>query len=325
MALDTLRARGRRAIGDLSLLNVSLAACAVACSGSCDSGRARVPTVSAVDVHRFVDAYHRLVRSDSACAPFAAYIAGASEGLRAYVGKYDMTQRDLCRAVRRSPRGYLALEAKLPALDSAITDIRTLFTKLETLIPGGRPPDVYFVVGDGISGGTVTNGRSPIVLIGMERNGAVAGLPGTIAHEYVHTQQDYPLIGIMTGGPSFLRGTLLRHAIKEGGADFIASLVVGKPRHNAFGEAHAAELWRDFQRDKHTKDYRLWLYNGWNAKELKSLGERPGDLGYWMGYLITKAYYDKAPDKAAAIHDLLTITDFDTFLARSGYAGPAPR
>ena len=302
----------------------SLVAIAVAVSGACapsDAAR-RTPVVSATDVRRFVDAYHRLVPTDSACAPFASYVAAGSVGLRAYLSKYDVTQRDICRAVRKSPRGYRALDAKLGALDTVTAQVRALFRKLEVLIPGGRPPDVYFVVGNGISGGTTTNGPTPIVLIGMERNRSLAGLPATIAHEYVHAQQDYPVIGMMTGGPSFLRGTLLRHAIKEGGADFIASLVGGAPRHNTYGEAHAAELWHAFERDMHGRDYRLWLYNGWNAKEL---GARPPDLGYWMGYLITKAYYDRARNKAAAIHDILTIRDFDTFLAQSGYAGPATR
>ena len=42
-----------------------------------------------------------------------------------------------------------------------------------------------------------------------------------------------------------------------------------------------------------------------------------------MGYLIAKAYYEKAPDKTKAIREILTIRDFDHFLLESGYAGPA--
>ena len=52
-------------------------------------------------------------------------------------------------------------------------------------------------------------------------------------------------------------------------------------------------------------------------------GDRPGDLGYWMGYLIAKAYYERARDKAKAIREILTIRDFDRFLEASGYQGPA--
>jgi hypothetical protein len=42
-----------------------------------------------------------------------------------------------------------------------------------------------------------------------------------------------------------------------------------------------------------------------------------------MGYRITQAYYDRAPDKRQAITDILSIRDFDAFLAASGYR-PTP-
>src|SRR3546814_1453563 len=38
-----------------------------------------------------------------------------------------------------------------------------------------------------------------------------------------------------------------------------------------------------------------WLYNQ------KGAGGWPGDLGYWIGYRVAKSYYDRAPDKTAAI------------------------
>ena len=154
----------------------------------------------------------------------------------------------------------------------------------------------------------------------MELNHSGRGLPWTIAREMVHTQQDYPWLGSMTGGPKFLRGTLLRQSIMEGSADFIAELLTGQPKRNTYAESHEAELWGEFRRDAKSKDYSLWLYNGWNAK---ALGDRPADLGYWMGYRITKSYYEHAADKRQAIQDILTIRDFDKFLAASGYTGGA--
>jgi hypothetical protein len=68
----------------------------------------------------------------------------------------------------------------------------------------------------------------------------------------------------------------------------------------------------------HGTDYSRWLYNGWNAKVL---GDRPADLGYWMGYQISKAYYDSATDKRRAVREILSIRDFDRFVTQSGYAG----
>jgi hypothetical protein len=83
-------------------------------------------------------------------------------------------------------------------------------------------------------------------------------------------------------------------------------------------QAHAAELWREFRADMHGADYSRWLYNGWNKK---ALGDKPPDLGYWMGYQISKAYYERASNKRQAIREILSIKDFDRFVAESGYAG----
>jgi hypothetical protein len=60
-----------------------------------------------------------------------------------------------------------------------------------------------------------------------------------------------------------------------------------------------------------SKDLKGWLYS--------SAPGRPNDLGYWMGYKITKAYYDQAADKKEAIHNIFRIKNFEKFLEQSGY------
>lgn len=57
-----------------------------------------------------------------------------------------------------------------------------------------------------------------------------------------------------------------------------------------------------------------WLYQGDRAPPGK-----PADLGYWMGYKISKAYYEKATDKRAAVKDILRYKDAKAFLEASGY------
>lgn len=59
------------------------------------------------------------------------------------------------------------------------------------------------------------------------------------------------------------------------------------------------------------KDFAGWLYS-------QSPG-RPNDLGYWMGYQVTKAYYDRAADKKQAIADILRIRNAKKFLEDSRY------
>src|SRR5206468_644776 len=125
------------------------------------------------------------------------------------------------------------------------------------------------------------------------------------------------ICGSLTGSPTFLRGTVLRVAIAEGSADLIAELLTETPQRDAYAEEHEATLWSNFQREMHTRDYARWFYNGRNPAR----GALPPDLGYWVGYRIAKAYYMRQPDKVRAVHDILTIRDFDAFLAASGYNG----
>ena len=290
---------------------------ALACGATSSSDQRGA--ISTDDVHHFVQAFPRWTPADTSCAALEPYWSAATPGLASYARKFDISHTDLCRQIRRRPARYAALAAKLPALDSAASRIRDVFARLAALHPLSNDPAVYFVVGDGIAAGTTTRGRHPIILIGMELNNSVASLPRVVAHELVHTQQDYPFLGAMTGGPSFLRGTLLRHSITEGSANFIASLVMDRPDSSAWAESHEAELWAEFRRDAHSRDYGRWLYNGWNRK---ALGERPPDVGYWMGYRITQSYYEHAANKKQAIDDILSIRDFDRFLADSRYAGP---
>ena len=45
----------------------------------------------------------------------------------------------------------------------------------------------------------------------------------------------------------------------------------------------------------------------------------PGDLGYWVGYRIVKAYYARARDKHAALKAIFAMKDPKAFLAESGW------
>jgi hypothetical protein len=47
--------------------------------------------------------------------------------------------------------------------------------------------------------------------------------------------------------------------------------------------------------------------------------ESVGQLGYWVGYRIAKSYSLHAPDKRAALRDMIQLTDARAFLARSGW------
>ena len=289
---------------------------------SCDSGRgntrdaAAPPTISTADVHRFLVALRRMPPSDTNCVALDAYLNERSEGLAAYRRKFDVGRSELCVAIRQNPERYAHLSVVAPGLDSAMDRLQEIFGRARRLVPDARAPDVYVVVGNGISGGNTTRGAAPMILIGAELLGSAEGVPGTVAHELAHTLQRYPFRGI-SSGPRFLQATLLHQSLVEGTADLVGELLTGHAKRNAYGEAHEAELWAAFQRDMHGRDHSGWLYNG--ARQQNS--PRPPDLGYWMGYRIAKAYYDRSVDKRAAVHELLTTHDFDALVVASGYRG----
>lgn len=277
--------------------------------------------VSTSDVHRFAAVMRRPV-FDGDCSFLRSYFDSASAGLRAYDRKFHEGREQLCRALKTNGARYDGVAGMLPALDTAARQVTRVFTRFQALDPTARMPDTYFVVGDEISAGTTITGRRPMILVGVELLHSVNGLTWTLAHELAHTQQHYPLWGSLTGGPPFLRATVLRQAITEGSADLVAEVLTGLPKRNAYGEAHEAEVWRDFQRDMHSRDFRKWLYNG---RSQSAGSDRPSDLGYWVGYRIVQSFYARSPDKVDALRDILTIRDFDAFLTRSGYDGGSVR
>ena len=300
--------------------SILLLGAVVTCDPSGRETARRAPVVSTSDVHRFVEAARHMASADTTCAVLEGYLRDGSPGLAAYARKFSVGRAELCAAVHRQPDRYATLDTLLPALDTAVGRIGALFTRFQMMDPAARMPDVYLVVGNGISGGTTVRGRTPTVLVGAELIRSASGLPWTVAHELAHTQQHYPWWGQLTGGPGFMRASLLRQSLTEGVADVVAEVLTGDPKRNAYGEAHEAALWGEFQRDMHGHDYGAWLYNGRNQPKGN---HRPADLGYWIGYRIAKAYYDRSLDKSRAMRELLTIHDFDAFLTSSGYRGGA--
>ena len=47
--------------------------------------------------------------------------------------------------------------------------------------------------------------------------------------------------------------------------------------------------------------------------------EKPGNLGYWVGYRIAKSYYQRAADQRPALREILEMSDPKAFLAKSGW------
>ncbi|HTH56110.1 MAG TPA: DUF2268 domain-containing putative Zn-dependent protease [Cyclobacteriaceae bacterium] len=247
------------------------------------------------------------------------YLTPGSKGIKGFTDGRIKSPENLARVIKSHSKYYRSIKPSVDSIAGMKTQIKKALIKLKEYYPDAIFPPVYFVIGALNSGGTSSDDG---LIIGAEMYGLTSQtpkeelsnwlqtvlkpanqVPHIVAHELVHFQQDYD------------GGTLLAAAIKEGAADFIAELISGKHinQHvHDFANPKERELWEEFKSKMDKEDYKGWLYS--------STEGRPNDLGYWMGYKITSAYFDQAQDKKAAIKDILNIKDFNKFLDKSGYA-----
>lgn len=278
------------------------------------------------DVVNFWRAYDRLTptmtRADSVHAFDEEYIQRATPGLNAYVDARLKKADNLLMALGMLPRYMAAVRANTLALAAQEPRIRESLRKLEAFYPEAKYPDIYFVVAGFIAQGSVLDGKMVVAAEMVAADSTTplyelppflrdvdltsGGLPCILVHELVHYQQN-----------NASDRSLLAQTLTEGVADFVTYKAIGcVPTARAtytFGEANEFRLWREFQQEMHGTDYSKWLYNGNTVKD------RPSQLGYWMGYQIAEAYYDRAPNKRRALHELLNITDYRALLEKSGY------
>lgn len=241
------------------------------------------------------------------------YIKVGSAGLKGFINMRIESGSKLASTVKKESDYYTAIRESSLSIDKRKDRFYECFNNLKKIYPDAVFPDVYFVIGRKNSGGTTfKNG----LIIGAEMFGKetetfkpildIEYVDEVVAHELVHFQQNYAA-----------DKSLLAQSIREGAADFICELIAGDHSNKKvyqFGDEHKQELWDEFQKRKDLNDWSGWLYSSKDKN-------RPNDLGYWMGYQITKAYYDKQQDKAQAIKDILNIKDFKTFFIASGYNG----
>ena len=108
--------------------------------------------------------------------------------------------------------------------------------------------------------------------------------------------------------------TVLEGSLVEGAAEFTAELISGEVAYSGFRtstKGHEGEIETAFLADQDKTDLSSWLNNG--------TPEKPGDLGYWVGYRIVKSYYIHAADKRRALREILEMTDPKALLAGSGW------
>ncbi|WP_420136243.1 DUF2268 domain-containing putative Zn-dependent protease [Sphingomonas sp.] len=272
--------------------------------------KVEVETADVATFYRIYDAAHG---APSGEVLQRGYIDKGSEGVRQFVPNRILSGAALAQRIARDRPVYEQARACLSVLPAVKARLAGYFQRLAALDPQATFPPVTILIGRNTSGGTT--GKSG-VLIGLEvvcrstwlQPDLTERLYHLIAHEYGHVQQPEALDG---PGNSVLKQSLL-----EGVAELIAELGSGQVSNvqlQRWTRGHEQEIdWR-FMVDADKTDLSDWLYNGPGSPE------HPGDLGYWVGYRIAKAYYGKAKDKRAALRDLLEMKDPKAILAQSGW------
>lgn len=259
------------------------------------------------DIDQFWSSFDKDNGKNQAMTYESEYLNKGSAGLKSFIKLRIGNANNLTKAIYENREQYENIRTGSLALSSKETEIRSYFSRLGALYPKTIFPDVYFLIGRNNSGGTIS---AKGLLIGVEMYEDSEMIPEVVVHELIHYQQRYYF--------KLKSFTLLEQSIKEGSADFICELVTGTRPYKEiyqYGKAHEGELKAEFQQIMNRKwkeGWDGWMYGG--AKE-----GRPDDLGYWMGYQIVKAYYDKAEDKKKAVKEILTIRNFERFVRESGY------
>jgi hypothetical protein len=303
------------------------------CLGAQNSDPMKARLVTS-DIPRFWAVFDKASLQDAADLFQRDYLDAGSEGLKTFLKVRINNARSLAAVVAARPRYFTAIRENTLALDrnpEVKAAIQASFRKLKELYPDAVFPDVYFLIGAMNSGGTTDGGKG--LLIGLEMNawddrtpvdelnkwersstGQISNVPNTVAHEVIHVEQE-------RANPSRESGhrkqTLLEAALGEGGADFLGEMISGgviNRTQREFGNGHERELWEEFRAAMNGTDTSKWLYEGDRAKG------RPADMGYYMGYRICEAFYQKATDKTEAVRRILELKDPEGLLRESGYA-----
>lgn len=295
--------------------------------------------ITTIDIQHFWEAYDQLKKAktnqDSVNIIQKNYLDKATDGLKEFQKVRYFSAEFFVERIRKYHKYYESVRNNT-LLPLQMNNLGKLTTQFKHIYPKAKPARTCFAIGPMSTGGTISNNY---LLIGIEM---IAGdetcdvseitnenlksdilsrknsqkvtyfVQETVAHEYVHTQQK-------PRDKESCDCTLLDQIIREGVASFVSEkLLMNRPSGvNSLAERYATdhekELWQEIKNQLCTKDLSNWLFNAATSKN------RPGDLGYRMGYKIAESYYEDASDKQQAIQEMIEMDNPLLFLDKSKY------
>lgn len=281
------------------------------------------------DIQHFWEAYDLLAeaetKQDSISIIQEHYLNRATVGFKEFLRIRNFTAEEYIRVLSLYPKFWASVRPLTEAIEGRKEEMVQVFQHFEQQIPNFKKPRICFAIGCLRTGGTISK---DLILIGSEiaaadstidkseMTGWLASIIGKtgnitamIAHETIHVLQynkrKFDLtIGVLTEGiADFLAMELLEYNINQ--------------TLHTYGDANECALWKAFEKDlvEHPNGHRRWLYQGQRSVD------KPADLGYYLGYKIAQAYYQKQKNKRKAIDDLLNVKKYRQILKKSGYQG----
>lgn len=267
------------------------------------------------DLVHFMDAYNELSNStDSIQVLQTLYFDRGSDGLKEYISRHQLTPELLKAAMLANPERY----ALLPGFLANVSEIEESYAELmkdyNQVMPNAMYPPTYFLVGAnrGIAQASLVGQLITITRVTDNRN----KLHKLMAHELSHFQQAMAMGGQKYGALYVSPDNMLGLCLREGGAEFVTSLVlddITQTEALEYIEQDESRLKEQFLTDLATQNKDFWLWASIEQKKYPKL------LGYAMGYKICKSYYEQAPDKTVALQNILEMEDAAAFMESSQY------
>lgn len=267
------------------------------------------------DLIHFVEAYHSLnADSDTLQVLQTMYFDRGSDGLKEFIGRHQLTPELLKGAMQDAPERYALLSGFLADIIRVEDTYRELMMEFGNVLPNAMYPPTYLLVGANRGIGQASMAGQLVTVTRATDN--MEKLRKIMVHELSHFQQ-----AMTMGGQKYVElysspNNMLGICLREGGAEFITSLVLGDITQSAalkYIEKDETTLKNRFLEDIKTQNQDFWLWASLNQRA------HPGLLGYAMGYKICKTFYEGAPDGPAALQDILFMEDPDAFIEASGY------
>lgn len=239
------------------------------------------------------------------------YINKATKGLNELISARQLTADGWLNVINKYPKFWKSIRNKTLSVLENKGEIDKIIIRYKKLYPKFKQPDIYFSIGCLTTGGTTSTNQ---ILIGTEIAAGDSTVDASelnqffknffkfnnnivqmVAHEIVHTQQKLTLDSLPT---------LLSKCIIEGSSDLIAEIVLNKSNNAVYleyGDKNKLNLLKKFRNECNARDYSKWLYN------YNTSNDEPADLGYYMGYILSKEYYNNSQNKKMAIKELIEL------------------